>query len=181
MNQPTYERRGAHRPGGLGPAGALPWLVAAVAIILIVAWATGWWGGTGQPRAGSNTVSAGPSSARPGTASPTPTGSRTSPAASPSNSSATVDRTRSVTVLNSTGRAGLAAGAASTLRRAGWAIRATGNSSAGGATTVYYGRASLRATAAAVAADLGAPAQVRESADFGATRITVVLGADYPG
>ncbi len=181
MNQPVYERRGAHRPGGLGPAGALPWLVAAIAIIAIVAWATGWWGGTGQPRAGSNTVSAGPSATTSGTRSPSPSGSRTSPAASPPNPTGTVDRTRAVTVLNSTGRAGLAAGAADTLRRAGWAIRSTGNSNAGGPTTVYYGRASLRATAAAVAADLGASAQVRESADFGSSRITVVLGADYQG
>ncbi len=184
MSQPTRERRGAHRPSGLGVAGAVPWLVAAVAIVAVVGWATGWWGG-GDPRPSStNTVTAGPSATTATTSGSTPTKatSGTSPTSSaPSSPPATADRTQSVSVLNSTGRSGLAAGAAARLREAGWTIRSTGNANGGGATSVYYGRASLRPTAQAVAADLGAPAVLRESADFGAGRITVVLGSDYPG
>jgi hypothetical protein len=83
-------------------------------------------------------------------------------------------------VLNATKRSGMAASAASRLRNAGWTIRQTGNYSAGvDGTTVFYGRGSLKATADAVAKDLGAPVVTQESADFGSSRITVVLGADY--
>jgi hypothetical protein len=85
-------------------------------------------------------------------------------------------------VLNATKRPGLAAHAASTLRNAGWTIRATGNSRSGvSVTTVFYGRGSLKATAQAVAQDLDGSATVQESADFGSSRVTVVLGDDYQG
>lgn len=189
MTSPNRERRGAHRPSGLGAAGAVPWLVAAVAIVAIVGWATGWWRGGDSGTSGSNTVSAGPSAATgaPTTKGPSAATSGSSPTSAssapsgPSGPPATVERDQSVTVLNGTSRSGLAAGAASRLREAGWTVRATGNSTTGGPTSVYYGKAALRATAAAVAQDLGAPAAVRESADFGASRITVVLGSDYPG
>ena len=82
-------------------------------------------------------------------------------------------------MLNSTATSGLAAKGAATLKQAGWSIRSTGNyKGTVSGTTVFYGRASLRATAAAVAADLGVGV-VSESADFGSSRVTVVLGGDF--
>lgn len=177
------ERRGAHRPPGAGSSVVVPWVLATIAIIAIVAAVGSWFSG---PVPGGNTVTAAPSSsASTGTVRPSPTGSASpAPTSSPPTSApaGAVDRRQSITVLNGTGRAGLAGAAASRLRAAGWTIRATGNSRRGdGATTVYYGRPRLRAAAAAVAADLGGGAAVRESADFGATRITVVLGPDFQG
>ncbi|GAB3600538.1 hypothetical protein GCM10027446_33930 [Angustibacter peucedani] len=179
MSHLTRERRGAHRPSGLGVAGAVPWLVAAVAIVAIVAWATGWWGGGSDQPTGSNTVTAGPSSS--GTSSSTRTTKPSSSSTATSTPTATADRTQSVAVLNSTGRSGLAAGAADTLRGKGWTIRATGNAAGDGVTTVYYGSSSLKATAQAVADDLGAPAELTRSTLYGGSRVTVVLGTDYPG
>jgi hypothetical protein len=187
MTQTFYERRGAHRPPGLGPAGTIPWFIAAVAITLIVVYATGWWGG-GSDGGGTNaassgavsgvtsTKSAGSSASKTPNAgsSSTPTGTRTTTSVAP-----TVDHSQTVSVLNATKRSGLAASAAAKLRNAGWTIRATGNYSAGvDGTTVFYGRGSLAATAEAVGKDLGG-AVTKESGDFGASRVTVVLGADY--
>ncbi|HEX3005486.1 MAG TPA: LytR C-terminal domain-containing protein [Angustibacter sp.] len=179
MSAGFSERRGAHRPASVGPTSAIPWLVAAVAIIVIVGFASGWFGGSNAPS--SNTVTAGSSSTAKSTATSSPTstakGSPTSTAtASPA---ATADRTLAVSVLNSTSTSGLAARAADRLKTAGWTIRSTGNYRGGvAATTVFYGKASLKATAQAVAADLGTTA-VSESADFGASRVTVVLAGDF--
>jgi hypothetical protein len=179
MSQSFRERRGAHRPRGSGPASAVPWFLAALAIVVVVGFASGWFGGSGDddpttPASRSTTAGATPTG-KAGGAPTTPAGSPSS-----SRSAAPVDRTVAISVLNSTSRSGLAARAATTLRGAGWTIRATGNHRGGdGRTTVYYGRTSLRATAQAVAGDLGGPAVVQESADFGSSRVTVVLGADF--
>jgi cytoskeletal protein RodZ len=181
------ERRGAHRPAGLGPAGTIPWLVAAVLVIGIVAYGLGWIGnGSGGDEAGPSTTPASTSSQHTSSSSKT-TKSTSTTTSSPSTSttstssstSSTVDPTQQVTVLNGTRTPGLAASAAGKLRTAGWTIRSTGNyrGSVTG-TTVFYGRAALQATAQAVAKDLGASA-VRESADFGASSVTVVLASDY--
>jgi hypothetical protein len=187
MSQTFYERRGAHRPPGLGPAGAVPWLVAAVAVVLIVVWATGWWGGGGSDEATSNTAVTSDAAGTTTKGSSTKTSSSTKTASPTTTRSAsttqapTVDHTQPVAVLNATKRSGLAAGAASKLRSAGWTIRATGNyTGAVSGTTIFYGKGSLQATAQAVADDLGSPAAVQESADFGSSRVTAVLGADYP-
>ena len=175
------ERRGAHRPAGLGPTSAIPWLVAAVAIVLIVAFASGWFGASEQP---ASTVAAGSTSTKastpPKTTKPSGTATSSSAGGSPTAPAATVDRAQSVSVLNGTSRSGLAKRAAATLRTAGWTIRSTGNYRGGnGRTTVYYGSSSLQATAQAVAADLGGGAVAQESRDFGPTRVTVVLGSDF--
>jgi hypothetical protein len=181
-----HERRGAHRPPGLGPAGTIPWLVAAVAVVLIVVYATGWWGG-GSDDGGTNAASSGAVSGssatktagRTATTKPSSTPTST-PKGSTTTVTATVDHSQPVTVLNATKRSGMAAGAANKLKNAGWTIRSTGNYSAGvDVTTVFYGRSSLKATADAVAEDLGGSAVSRESADFGSGRLTAVLGADY--
>ncbi len=172
------ERRGAHRPAGLGPTSAIPWLIAAVAIVAIVVVATGWLSGPDEPT--SNTVAAGPSSTKTSTASATKSGTATASAtASTTTPPPQADRTLPVSVLNSTSTSGLAAKAATKLRTAGWSIRSTGNYRGGvSGTTVFYGRTSLRATAEAVAKDLGTTT-VSESADFGTSRVTVVLAGDY--
>ena len=84
-------------------------------------------------------------------------------------------------MLNSTRTAGLAAKAAATLRAAGWTVAATGNyRQAQPPTTVYY-PGDLEATARAVAADLGRSVRVQQSSQFGADRLTVVLGTDFSG
>jgi len=178
------ERRGAHRPAGLGPAGTIPWLVAAVLVIGIVAYGLGWvGGGSGGEEAGPSTTPASTSSqhtssSTKATTKPTAKGTATSSATSSSPTSS-VDPTQQVTVLNGTRTSGLAAAAAGTLRTAGWTIRSTGNfHGAVSTSTVFYGSASLAATAAAVAKDIGATA-VQESADFGSTAVTVVLAGDY--
>jgi hypothetical protein len=186
MSSPR-ERRGAHRPAGLGLVGLLPWVLAAVAVLIVVAVASGVFAGPGAAPAA--VTSASPAASTTGTKRPsvapsrsagTPSGSASSPTSGTSSSTGAVNRTLGVTVLNGTTRAGLAGRAATTLHSAGWTIRSTGNSTAGsGATTVYYGRADLQATAAAVAAALGGRAQLTESADFGSRRVTVVLGSDY--
>lgn len=176
------ERRGAHRPAGLGPTSAIPWLVAAVAIVAIVTVVTGWWRSPTPP--GSSTVAAGASSTTTtGKAAPTTKGATAAPPTSGTTSGAQpaqADRTLAITVLNSTSTSGLAAKGAAKLKSAGWSIRSTGNYRGGAvsATTVFYGRASLKATADAVAADLGA-GSASESADFGATRVTAVLAGDF--
>ena len=176
MSRTFSERRGAHRPAGLGPTSALPWLVAAVAIVAIVVVASGWFGGSSAPAA--STVKAGPS------ASSTKTSKSSATTKAPAGTSTTTpaqqaDRTVQVSVLNATSTSGLAAKGAARLRSAGWGIRSTGNYRGGvSATTVFYGRSSLRATAQAVADDLGL-GTVTESADFGPSRVTVVLGGDF--
>ncbi len=188
MSHVTRERRGAHRPAGLGPAGTIPWLVAAVAIVAIVVYASGWWGGT-SASPGSNTVTAGPSSSgakpsatRTASSSPTSTATGSGAATGTSSPAASADRTQRLEVLNGTKRSGLAKAAASALSSAGWSIGSTGNyRGATVPTTVFYASPDLLATAKAVVADLGAPAALQESSVFGASRVTVVLGADYPG
>jgi hypothetical protein len=93
-----------------------------------------------------------------------------------------VDRSIPVTVLNSTRTKGLAASLASTLRTSGWTVPTTDNYRRGTPpTTVFYGSADQRATARAVADDVGGDPQVEQSDEFGTQRITVVIGSDYAG
>jgi hypothetical protein len=93
-----------------------------------------------------------------------------------------VDTSIPVVVLNSTRTSGLAASVAATLRSAGWTVPTTDNyRRTSPPTTVYYGSTSQRATAEAVAADVGGSPRVRQSGEFGTARITVVIGSDYNG
>jgi hypothetical protein len=163
------ERRGAHRPQITGPGRFVPWALAVLVVLAVALGATKLLGGVGSGEA------SGPKPARAGTKTPKP--SAPSPTSKP-----TADRTKSVKVLNSTNRAGLASTVAGTLKTAGWTVRGTGNYTGGSVpTTVFYGSADLAATAQALADDLGAPAEVTESADLGAKAVTVVLGQDFPG
>lgn len=115
--------------------------------------------------------------------SPTAGSSPSSPTSATTGSqTGAVDTSIPVVVLNSTRTSGLAASVAATLRSAGWTVPTTDNyRRTSPPTTVYYGRASQRATAEAVAADVGGSPRVRQSSEFGTARITVVIGSDYNG
>ena len=91
------------------------------------------------------------------------------------------DQSTSVTVLNSTGTAGLAGRARDALVAAGWADVSTGNhSGALPGSTVYYGEDDpvLEASARAVAEELGID-RVELDPDEADDSITVVLEADF--
>jgi CCR4-NOT transcriptional regulation complex NOT5 subunit len=96
-------------------------------------------------------------------------------------STPTINRAVKVKVYNSTSRTGLAKGAASKLSAANWNADSAGNQQGfSGSTTVYYTKASLRATAKAIAKDLGGY-PVRESTAYGSTGVIVILAGDYSG
>lgn len=192
----TPPRSGAHR------ARRGPWhdLVPTVAVLLaVVLIGLGAWALT-RSTASSITSSGADdsgSTAPPSTAptAPATTGGRTSsppksstaststsPTGATSPPAGAVDHTIPVTVLNATRTKGLAASLASTLRTSGWTVPTTDNYRRGTPpTTVFYGSADQRATAQAVADDVGGNPQVEQSGQFGTQRITVVIGPDYAG
>jgi LytR cell envelope-related transcriptional attenuator len=101
--------------------------------------------------------------------------------ASPSGSatSAPVNHALAFRVLNATSRSGLAARATSKLKAAGWKASNGGNERRfSSPTTVYYGKASLAATAKAIAASLGGY-RVHLTSTYGSNAVTVVLGSNY--
>jgi hypothetical protein len=131
------------------------------------------------PPAGPTSASTAPTpSATPSSSAGTPT-SGTSPSSPPAGA---VDRSTPVTVLNATRTRGLAASVAATLRTSGWTVPTTDNyRRAAPPTTVYYAGADQRATAQAVADDVGGDPRVQQTDEFGPDRITVVIGSDYAG
>jgi cytoskeletal protein RodZ len=93
----------------------------------------------------------------------------------------TVNHDVRVKVYNATSRTGLAKGAAGKLGGAGWKASSAGNQTGfGGSTTVYYTRATLRATAKAIAKDLGGY-PVKLSTAYGSSGVVVILAGDYSG
>lgn len=92
---------------------------------------------------------------------------------------AAVDKTRSVRVLNGTGRSGLAGSVAQKLRNNGWAIRSTdnwtGNSLSG--SVIYYPQENRRANAEAVGELLGIT-NIVQNANV-SSFVTVVVGPGY--
>jgi hypothetical protein len=189
MTSSPRQRTGAHRPrrSAWPAAGALLLLVAAAAVVLGVRAL----GGDGRPSASSTSSGTTAAAASVGAPSPSPAASPTpaptrageGPATgATTEADAEVDRSAPVTVLNATGRAGLATGVAATLRSAGWSVASTGNYRQDPPpTTVYYPGAGLRATARAISEDLPGVQRVVRSARFGDAVVTVVLGADYSG
>jgi hypothetical protein len=97
---------------------------------------------------------------------------------SSSTTTATVDHAVRIKVYNSTSRTGLAKGAASKLSGQDWNADSAGNKSFSGSTTVYYPKASLKATAKAIAKDLGGY-PVKESTAYGSSGVVVILASDY--
>ncbi len=130
-----------------------------------------------QPAAPTGPTTTGSGSA---TTSGKPTSSPTKSVSPTSTATPTVvDRAATVKVYNSTSRTGLAKGAAAKLDGRGWShAGSAGNQHGfGGSTTVFYAKAAQRATARAVAKDLGGYA-VQQSSSYG-SGIVVVLANDY--
>jgi hypothetical protein len=177
-------RSGAHRPRRPVWHDVLPFTVIALAVVALVIGIfelkDSVFGGTTG-----STTSNGPVDDPNGpAASPTGSGTGTatagsSPTSTAAASTAVVSRSVKVSVYNATSRSGLAKGATTKLSAAGWTHATTGgNKSFSGGTTVYYPTAGLKATAKAVAQDLGGYA-VAQSSAYGSSGLTVVLGSDY--
>jgi hypothetical protein len=122
----------------------------------------------------------------PGAGSPTPVASASATPTTPPTAEPTLDPSLSVTVLNGTPAAGVAAGVGQTLTDAGWTVGATSNADTETvpATVVYYADASLEGAARGVLdsiIDTIPTATFQLSSDFADTGadITVVVGNDY--
>lgn len=86
-----------------------------------------------------------------------------------------------ITVLNGTDTAGLAARAADALADAGWTVGSQGNASDGAPTSiVYWSAAEDEGVALGLAQELGI-GTVQQSSAFPGAAVTVVLGDDYAG
>ena len=109
----------------------------------------------------------------------TPSASATPTKTTPTKTAPTINRSVSVHVYNATSRTGLAKGAASKLSGAGWKASSAGNQTGfGGSTTVYYTKDSLKATAKAIAKDLGGY-PTKQSTAYGGSGVIVILASDY--
>jgi hypothetical protein len=180
-------RSGAHRPRRPLWHDIVPLVVVALAVVALVVGIfelkDSVLGGTSAA-----TTSNGPSDDNGAPAPATATGSRTASAtatstAAPSattSATATVSHSTRISVYNATSHTGLARGATTKLTGAGWPRATTGGNKTDytGSTTVFYPSSSLRATARAVAADLGGYA-VEQSTQYGSSGLTVILGSDY--
>jgi cytoskeletal protein RodZ len=189
-------RTGAHR-AHRGPwRDLLPTLAVLLAVVVIGLGAWALTRSTASSIQSSGTDDTGSQSQGTPPASPTTGSTATTTPATPSSSAGTptsgtasssppagaVDRSTPVTVLNATRTRGLAGSVAATLRTSGWTVPTTDNyRRAAPPTTVYYASADQRATAQAVADDVGGDPRVQQSNEFGPDRITVVIGADYAG
>lgn len=179
-------RRGAHRARVSPVVGVLPTIavVTVVAVVIVLAWALfGRSGDSSGPVASTGTLTIGQSvqaSPVPGDAVSTPAEATTRTPSASSTTGGEVDKTVSVTVLNSTSRNGLASRVSSNLVNAGWtSARVSTMRVSARPTTVYYTTADQKATVDVLLTDLEAGAGKRSTA-FGTTGITVVLGTDYP-
>jgi LytR cell envelope-related transcriptional attenuator len=177
-------RSGAHRPRRPVWHDLLPLTVIALAVVAL---AIGIFelkdsvlGGTSGATTGNGPVDDpnGPAANPTGSATQTAPASP-SPTSTASATSAVVSHSVKVSIFNATSRSGLAKGATTKLSDAGWTHATTGgNKTYSGATTVFYPTAGLKATAKAVAQDLGGYA-VEQSSAYGSAGLTVLLGSDY--
>ncbi|RKR75319.1 LytR C-terminal domain-containing protein [Frondihabitans australicus] len=128
------------------------------------------------PATATGTASSSASPSKTTTQAPTATQTPTTIGPSQIDSSVT-----SITVLNSTQTAGLAANASSALTSAGYVVKGTGDTtSAASSSTVYYTNSATdnAAIALGIAQKLGI-SNVAQSSAFPNSTITVVLGPDY--
>lgn len=179
-------RRGAHRARVSPVIGVLP-LVAVVAVVLVVVLLT-WTFFVRSPGTSSEAGSTGSTGVAQNvpTTQTTPSDSVSTPATGTSTPATSgtaggkVDRTVSVTVLNSTARSGLAGKVATLLTGNGWTAAKFAKTPKVTArpTTIYYATASQKAAAEALVTDLGVGV-IKKSSTYG-TGITVVVGTDYP-
>lgn len=187
-------RVGAHRSGGRRHQGWIVFAWAALAAGVLVAVGVGILALTNSGNQFDDTSSGGTSTATAGSSSGS---SSSSSSSGPSSSSATstptptatalldpskIDSTKTtITILNATSTAGLAASAGTTLTNGGWKVGNEGNASSDVSTSIVYYDSSAtdnRSIALGIAQKLGIAA-VQESAEFPGATITVVLGSDY--
>jgi hypothetical protein len=93
-----------------------------------------------------------------------------------------VDRKAELVVLNGTTTGGLGGRVASKLKSAGWAVPAAASDyrpKPFAETTVFYAKKSEKATAQAVADELGPGYRIERDAGQATDGITVIIGSDY--
>ncbi|HET9655275.1 MAG TPA: LytR C-terminal domain-containing protein [Kineosporiaceae bacterium] len=183
-------RRGAHRARVSPLIGALPVVavVAVVTVVIVLAWTL--FGhqtsGSGAAAGGGVTSAAGPGGSTPaatggGSAAttPNPQATTTPTESAGGGTKSALNQAISVTVLNTTGRNGLAAKVATLLVGKGWtAAKSAKTVVTARPTTVFYATNEQKAEADAIVTDLGVGA-AKKSTTMG-PGITVVLGSDYP-
>ncbi len=194
VDYPAGARRGAHRTATPVVLEQLPWLLAALAsvvvLVLVVVWATG--GGaptsplgalTGDPTA-TDPATSDPATSDPAatTAPPDPATTTAPPATSAPPATTeppapTADRSIEVVVLNGTTTGGLAAATGEELEGLGWTVGELGNADDRPVTqtVVLFDAPENEATAAAVASDLGVQARLDDGAS---SAVVVVVGED---
>lgn len=172
-------RVGAHRTGAKRHTGLIVFAWAALATGILV--------GAGiitlTAFNGSFQFTSGSSSASSATTTATATATSTpSPTASALTDPSKVDPAKTtITILNATTTPGLASGAGTTLKNAGWTVGNEGNASSQVSTSVVYyddSAADNESIALGVAKSLGIDT-VQASTAFPGATITVVLGADF--
>jgi hypothetical protein len=192
VDYPPGARRGAHRTATPAWLDQLPWLLAALAAVVVLVLVVGWVTG-GGPTSPLGSPSSDPSASEPATTDPATTDPATTDPATtdpattdppttdpPTTTEAptpTADRSLELVVLNGTSTSGLAAGVGEELEELGWSVGELGNADDRPveSTVVLFSAAEHEATAAAVASDLGAEARL----DDGATSaVVVVVGED---
>lgn len=194
VDYPPGVRRGAHRTATPVLLEQLPWLLAALAAVVVLVLVVGYLTGGGTPTAplGSPATSASatdPAATDPAATDPAATDpAATDPAATdpvatsapPPTSEApspTADRSLALVVLNGTGASGLAGRVGEELAGMGWTVGEVGNADGDplAQTVVRYAAPEHQATATAVATDLGVRAELDEGA---ASPVVVVVGQD---
>ncbi|MGL5828539.1 MAG: LytR C-terminal domain-containing protein [Angustibacter sp.] len=174
------ERRGAHRPKSRGAMAAVPWVLAAVAVLGLTFAASQFLDDSDDDKTPvvAATGSKAPSTPKPD-ADPAPSEEPPEPSKAPEPPAPTVDRTKPIKIFNSTDSSGLAARAGDELKKSDWKIAEVGNYTGGATpTTIFYGTAALEVTAEALIADLGDQGKATLSTKYG-SGITLVLGSDY--
>lgn len=187
-------RVGAHRSGARRHHGWIVFAWAALACGVLVAVGIGILAVTNNGNQFDDSSSGGAATSR-SSSGASPSGSSTPSSSSSSSATSTptptatalldpskIDSTKTtITILNATSTAGLAASAGTTLTNGGWKVGNEGNASSDVSSSIVYYDASAtdnRSIALGIAQKLGI-ATVQESAGFPGATITVVLGSDY--
>jgi hypothetical protein len=174
-------RVGAHRTGQRRHGGWIVFAWAALACGVLVAAGIGVLTAVNNGNQFDDTSSGGTSTSSSSSSTPSPTPTPT-PTVTPLLDPSSIDSTKTtITVLNATATAGLAANAGTALMNGGWTVGNEGNASNDVTTSIVYYDSSAtdnKSIALGIAQKLGI-ATVQESAAFPGATITVVLGSDY--
>lgn len=178
-------RRGAHRARMSPLIASLPIIAVVAVVVAVIALAWTLFGGTllggrdDTTSASTVTPQASETNSAPASASGPAQATETAPTTSAS-PVVEIDRTVSVTVLNSTRTSGLAKKATTELQGKGWTNAKFSYDSATSRTTsvVYYAKSSQKDIAQALVDDLGV-GSAKQSSSMATKGTTVVLGTDY--